>query len=128
MYAEFLEQAAGPLGRPGLARLAGDYRELAAAWTALAGAATAAGGDGPLARAGALLERRRRLVEDQGAAAAGDLAAVQAELAALARATTDPQPLDDRARSALLADLKDRVLALAEAEEAAAATLREELR
>jgi hypothetical protein len=41
MYAEFLEEAAGPLGRPGLARLAGDYRELAAAWTALAEAAVA---------------------------------------------------------------------------------------
>jgi hypothetical protein len=128
MYAEFLEQAAGPLGRPGLARLAGGYRELAAAWTALAGAAAAAGGDGPLARAAALLERRRRLVEDQGAAAAGELAAVQAELAALARDTTDPQPLDTSARSARLADLRDRVLDLAEAEEAAAATLQEELR
>ena len=75
MYAEFLEQAAGPLDRPGLARLAGDYRERAAAWTALAGAAAAAGGDGPLAKAAALLERRRRLVEDQGAAEAEGAAA-----------------------------------------------------
>jgi hypothetical protein len=66
MYAEFLEQAAGPLDRPGLA--------------------------------------------------------------ALARDSTDPQPLDAGACAALLADLKDRVLDLAEAEGAAAATLREELR
>ena len=36
IYAEFLEEAAGPLGRPGLATLAGTYRELAAAWTTLA--------------------------------------------------------------------------------------------
>jgi hypothetical protein len=126
MYAEFLEQAAGPLERPELARLAGDYRELAAAWTALAEAAMAAGGDGPLARAAALLERRRRLVEDRGAA--GDLAAVQAELAALADDTTDPQPLDPGALSGLLADLRSRVLDLAEGEEAAAAALRREQR
>jgi hypothetical protein len=128
MYAEFLEQAAGPLERPELAGLAGDYRELAAAWTALAEAAATAGGDGPLARAAALLERRRRLVEDRGAAAAGEIAAVQAELAALAGDTTDPQPLDAGTLSALLADLRRRVLDLAEAEEAAAAALREEQR
>jgi hypothetical protein len=36
MYAEFLEEAAGPLDRPELAELAGDYRELAAARTELA--------------------------------------------------------------------------------------------
>ena len=48
LYAEFLEEAAGPLGRPELAGLAGDYRDLAAAWTALARtAATAAGRDDP---------------------------------------------------------------------------------
>jgi Domain of unknown function (DUF4872) len=128
MYAEFLEQAAGPLDRPGLARVAGDYRRLAAAWTALARAAVAAGGDGALARAAALLERRRRLVEEQGGAAADDLAAVQAELAALAADSTHRQPLDESARAALLADLRGRVLDLAEAEQAAAATLQKELR
>ena len=124
MYAGFLEEAAGPLGRPELAALAADVRELAAAWTALAGTAVAAGGDGPLARAAALLERRRRLVEEQGAAAAAEVADVQAELAALAATTADPQPLDPTARSALLAALRDRVLELAEAEETAAAALR----
>jgi hypothetical protein len=124
MYAEFLEAAAGPLERPPLARLAGDYRELAAAWTALARAAVAAGGDGPLARAAALLERRRRLVEEQGAAAAAELATVQAELDTLTRDATGRQPLDAPACTSLLADLGERVLDLAEAEEAAAAALR----
>jgi Domain of unknown function (DUF4872)/Butirosin biosynthesis protein H, N-terminal len=124
MYADFLEEAAGPLDRPELAELAGDYRELAAAWTALAQAALAAGGDGPLARAATLLDRRRRLVEERGAAAADELAAVQAELDRLARDTTDPQPLDAAALSALLADLRDRVLDLAHAEEEAATALR----
>jgi hypothetical protein len=124
LYADFLEEAAGPLGRPELARLAGDYRELAAAWTALATAAVTAGGDGPLARAAALLDRRRRLVEDRGADAADELAAVQAELDSLAKAAADPQPLGPAALAGLLADLRVRVLDLAEAEEAAAATLR----
>jgi hypothetical protein len=36
---EFLEEAAGPLGRPELTRLAGHYRDLATAWTGLAQAA-----------------------------------------------------------------------------------------
>ena len=72
MYAEFLEEAAGPLDRPELG-LAGDYRELAAAWTALAGTAVAAGGDGPLARGAVLLATRRRLVEERGADAAAEL-------------------------------------------------------
>jgi hypothetical protein len=103
--------------------VAGDYRQLAAAWTALAEAALAAGGDGPLARAATLLERRRRLVEERGAAAAGDLAAVQAELDRLARDTADPQPLDRAALSTLLADLRDKVLDLAHAEEEAATAL-----
>jgi Domain of unknown function (DUF4872)/Butirosin biosynthesis protein H, N-terminal len=124
MYAEFLEEAASPLARPELATLAGEYRELATAWTALAEAALGAGGDGPLARAAALLDRRRRLVEERGAAAAAELAAVQAELDALARETADLQPLDPAALSGLLAGLRDRVLDLAEAEEAAAAALR----
>jgi hypothetical protein len=124
MYAEFLEEAAGPLDRPELAELAGHYRELAAAWTALAEAAVGVGGDGPLARAATLLERRRELVEQRGAAAAGELAAVQAELDTLARDAADPQPLDATARSALLADLRDRVLDLAAEEEAAADALR----
>jgi hypothetical protein len=124
MYAEFLDEAAGTLGRPELAALAADVRELDTAWTALAEAAVAAGGDGPLARAAALLERRRRLVEEQGAAAAAEVAAVQAELAALAGAAADPQPLDPAARSGLLAGLADRVRELAAAEEEAAAGLR----
>jgi Domain of unknown function (DUF4872)/Butirosin biosynthesis protein H, N-terminal len=123
MYAEFLEQAAGPLGRPELATLAGDYQELAAAWTALAAAAVAAGGDGPLARGAALLDRRRRLVEQQGVEAAAELAATQAELTALAGDAADPQPLDPAALTALLADLRAQVLDLAEGERAAAATL-----
>jgi hypothetical protein len=124
MYAEFLEAAAGVLDRPELAGLAGDYRKLAVAWTALAEAAVAAGGDGPLARGAALLATRRRLVEERGAEAADELAAVQTLLADLAREADDPQPLDPGALSALLADLRGRVLALADAEETAAAALR----
>jgi len=82
MYAEFLEEAAGLLEQPELARLAGDYRELAAAWSALAGLARDAAGSGPLVPAalGALLaglrERVLELAEVEEAAAAGLRAAV----------------------------------------------------
>jgi hypothetical protein len=63
-------------------------------------------------------------VEERGAAAAAEVAEVQAELAALADTTADPQPLDAAALSGRLAGLRDRVLELAEAEEEAAAALR----
>jgi hypothetical protein len=124
MYAEFLEEAAGPLDRPELAALAGDYRELAAAWTALAETAVAAGGDGPLAQGAALLAGRRRLVEERGAAAAAELAAVQSELDGLARDAADPQPLDAATLAELLAELRVQVADLAQGEEGAAAGLR----
>jgi Domain of unknown function (DUF4872)/Butirosin biosynthesis protein H, N-terminal len=124
LYADFLQEAADPLRRPELAEVAGDYRQLAAAWTALAEAALAADGDGPLARAAKLLDSRQRLVEERGGEAAGELAAVQAELDSLARETLDPQPLDAGARASLLAELRDRVADLAQAEEEAAAALR----
>jgi hypothetical protein len=52
-----------------------------------------------------------------------DLAAAWTALANQAR-DAGPQPLDDVARASLLADLRDRVLELAAAEEAAAAGLR----
>jgi len=124
MYAEFLEEAAGPLDRPELTGLAGDYRELAAAWTALAETAVAAAGDGPLARGAVLLATRRRLVEERGADAAAELAAVQSELDGLARDAADPQPLDAAILSELLAELRAQIADLAQGEEGAAAGLR----
>jgi Domain of unknown function (DUF4872)/Butirosin biosynthesis protein H, N-terminal len=122
MYAEFLEEAAFPLGRPELAKLAARYRELAGAWTELAQAAVAGGG--PLGRAAELLTAKRQLVEERAGGAAKELAAIQAELAALATEAADPQPLDDAALGTLLAGLRERVLDLAEGEEAAAGSLR----
>ncbi|HEX7147494.1 MAG TPA: hypothetical protein VF512_08290, partial [Actinomycetota bacterium] len=77
-----------------------------------------------LARGAALLDRRRQLVEERGADAAAELAATQAELTALAGAQRDPRPLDPAALTALLADLRAQVLDLAEAERAAATTLK----
>ena len=53
-----------------------------------------------------------------------ELAAIQAELLGLAREAADPQPLDDTALPALLAEIRRRVLQLAEREEAAATALR----
>jgi hypothetical protein len=66
MYAEFLEEAAGPLGRPGLTTLAGSYRELATAWTTLAETARDAAGPQPLGPDAltALLAGLRGQVED----------------------------------------------------------------
>jgi hypothetical protein len=70
MYAEFLEEAAGPLGRPGLTTLAGSYRELATAWTALAETARDAAGPQPLGPGAltTLLAGLRGQVEDLASA------------------------------------------------------------
>ena len=74
--------AAGLLEQPTLARLAGDYRELAAAWSGLAGLAHDAAGAGPLGPVAlaellaGLRERVLDLAEAEAAAAAGLRAAV----------------------------------------------------
>ena len=84
MYAEFLEEAARLLEQPELARLAGDHRELATAWTALAERARDAAGSGPLDPVALteLLAGLRQWVQDlaeaEEAAAAG-LRAVMAD-------------------------------------------------
>jgi hypothetical protein len=121
MYAEFLQQAATPLGRPELTTLASDYHALATAWTTLAKTATS--DEGPLTRAATLLTRRRHLIEQQGAAAAAELTAIQQELTALTHEATDEPPLDPPALSALLTGLHHQVLDLAEAEKQAALAL-----
>jgi uncharacterized protein DUF4872 len=82
MYAEFLEEAAALLEQPELVAPAGDYRDLAATWTALAGLARDAAGSGPLdpdalaALLARLRERVQDLAETEAAAAAGLRAAV----------------------------------------------------
>jgi hypothetical protein len=120
MYAQFLEEAAGPLDRPDLTTLAAHYRTLATTWTTLAKTATPAG-NGPLTEAATLLARRQHLLEEQGPTAPDELSAIQQDLATLA---ANPQPLDPAALATLLTDLRTQVLHLTEQEEKAATTLR----
>jgi hypothetical protein len=93
MYAEFLEEAAGPLGQPELAGVAGDYRELAAAWSALAGLAGDAAGSAPLdpAALAELLAGLRERVLELGQAEAAATAALRAAVADLPDDLTDKE-------------------------------------
>ncbi|HEV8651107.1 MAG TPA: DUF4872 domain-containing protein [Actinomycetes bacterium] len=123
MYAGFLDEAAGALGRPELHALAAGYRELAAGWTALAGAALPDRVPG-LGRARQLLVRRHRLVQERGAEAATEVVAVVRELDALGHELRRDFPLDAGAARALLGELADRVAGLRAGEERAATALR----
>lgn len=120
MYAQFLEEAAAPLGRPELTTLAADYRTLATAWTTLAETAVRAG-NGPLSQAATLLTRRQHLLEEQTLTAATELTAIQHDLTTLA---AYPHPLDPTALTTLLTDLQRQLLHLTAQEAQAATTLR----
>jgi hypothetical protein len=75
---------------------------------------------GPLADAAELLGRRQRLHERAGT---GELAGLQAELAALEERAAAHPPLDEEALRALLAGLRGQVLRLHGGERAATAAL-----
>jgi len=123
MYAGFLDEAAGALGRPELHELASGYRELAAGWTALAEAALPDRVPG-LGRARDLLVRKHRLVQERGAEAATEVVAVVRELDALGEELRRDFPLDAGAARVLLEELAERVTGLRAGEEQAATALR----
>jgi hypothetical protein len=123
MYAGFLDEAAGVLGRPELHELAGGYRELAAGWTALAEAALPDRVPG-LRQARGLLLARQRLVQERGGPAAAEIAGVARELDALGDRLRRDFPLDTAAARALLEELAERVAALHAGEERAVTALR----
>lgn len=119
MYARFLDEAAGAIALPALRGVAAEYRRLAGQWTALADAAlpdTIA----PLGRTRHLLRRKQRLVQQKGAGAASDVERITAELSALdhdgLRALPDTEPL--------FAEIRERVMSIADGEERAVTSLR----
>jgi hypothetical protein len=114
LYAEFLDEAAGLLEAPGLAKAAAAYREAEAAWRAVAETAMPADRE-PFAEARRLTDRLQDQVE-AGDAAQEEAAATAARLWALRDRWRREFPGDVED---LLAALAAAVLATCEAEEAA---------
>ena len=115
MYAGFLDEASGPLGKPELRAVAAQYRELGRMWSALAAAALPDTVE-PLGRARALMLERKRLFEERGSAAIEEIRGIAGRLDAIQAEMTRAFPLDRAMSLALLADLRDRLRQIHEAE------------
>ena len=122
LYADFLDEAAAILERPGLHAAAEDFRACAAAWEAL-GAVLLPDDVPPLGEARALLVERHQHFLAEGNAALERRQAIAARLAAIRAAIDSDFPLDQAGVDALLAGIADRVMALHDLEAKAVATL-----
>jgi hypothetical protein len=115
VYADFLEEAAVILGRPGLREAAGLFRLSAQAWHDLAQGLLP--DEVPLlSEARALHDRRHALYVEQGEAARDELAAIQARLGEIERCAAEAFPLTDAEAAALRGRLRQHVLKVHEAE------------
>jgi hypothetical protein len=95
LYARFLDEAAGVLGRPALGEAAAVLRESARNWSRLADlAAETADGMGEVAM---LAQRRMAVVMNEGRAGAEEIAALSAEMAAHNAPGPDPALLEELA-------------------------------
>ena len=118
MYAEFLDHAAGIVGkRRVLEACAQDYRALGAEWTALAEAALPDRVK-PFKQTKSLLRKQVALFAEKGARAAKQMARNRNKLAEIDAAMHADFPLDDDAAGALLGQLQTRIQALHEHETA----------
>jgi Butirosin biosynthesis protein H, N-terminal/Domain of unknown function (DUF4872) len=121
LYAEFLDEAAGLLGAPGLGRAAAAYRAAAARWHEVASVAAPPDRE-PFAEARRLTVQLQAEVE-RGDAGREEAAATAARLWALRDRWRPEFPGDDADVEELLAALAAAVAAACDAEEAALAAL-----
>jgi hypothetical protein len=115
MFADFLDEAASVANNRPLTKLAGRYRELAGQWTELAEAALP-GDVKPFKQARELLRKSCRLFEEEGEKAARPLAETTARLGKLEADTRAAFPLKPDETRGLLEGLRERVVALHQAE------------
>ncbi|MCY3833631.1 MAG: DUF4872 domain-containing protein [Chloroflexi bacterium] len=123
VYADFLDEAASALEMSALTDVAAQYRESGAAWERLLHSLLPA--DAPmLGAARELIDRKTALFIESGAAQLDEISACYQQLEALkAEAETD-FPLSDGEIADLRADLRDKVLQVRAAEEAAVLALK----
>lgn len=115
LYADFLDEAAVILNRPGLHHAATAYRDSQRAWASLADALLPAEVE-PLAEAAHLLDKKHHLFIEKGGAALAEIRAANARLNALREAATADFPMTEVEVSAFREGLAEAVTAVADAE------------
>ena len=124
LYADFLNEAAGILARPGLKVAAEKFREAGQAWDALSQALLPDRID-VFKEAKEVMHRRYALFEESGAAALDEIKALEDRLVHIRKAMETGFPLTEPEAAAFLAGVADRVEAVHDIEEAAVNVLRE---
>jgi hypothetical protein len=124
LYADFLDEAALILQRPGLRAVAEQFQRSGHAWDEL-GAALLPDAVAPLRETRELLLRRHQRFLAAGNAALTEIHAIDARLAEIKHGVNAEFPLDDAEVAALCSDLHDRVLAIRASEAEAVANLRD---
>lgn len=123
VYADFLDEAAQVLQAPALNEAAAKYRQAGDAWQALH--ASLLPPEAPmLGDARAAIDRRTDLFIESGAARLDEIIAERDRLESLKTQSESDFPLSDAEIADLRADIRDRVLSVHEAEEAAVTALK----
>lgn len=118
LYADFLDEAADVLGKPDLGQAGARFRAAGARWIALAQALLPED-VAPLRETRDLLRRRNELFITQGMASLDERRALTARLEAIKGDMATEFPLSASETTALLAELRTRILAVHEVEQAA---------
>jgi len=123
VYADFLDEAAGALGVTALSDVAAAYRIAAEAWAGLLNSLLP--GDAPmLGEAREAIDNRTELFIESGAARLDEIIAQRDRLEALKAASEGDFPLSEAEIADLRAGIRDQVLRVRDAEEAAVMALK----
>jgi hypothetical protein len=124
LYADFLDEAAGVLGRDALKTSARGYRELAGRWRALAEAVLPDEVDA-FKKTRALLDEREAILKKKASDGLAAIAPLNDALHKLEHELNDAFPLDETATGHLLAEMQDRVAEIYSLEKSALTVLQE---
>jgi hypothetical protein len=123
LYAEFLEEAADLIGRPGLRDVAALYRESESLWQDVANAHLP--GQYPIfSEASELAQERKRVFETHGMGGRERLDQIKARLAEIERSMAAEFPIPQNDLRALFGDIRQRVLKMRDHESRCVEALR----
>jgi hypothetical protein len=123
LYAEFLEEAADLLGRPGLRDVAVLYRESESLWQDIANAHLP--GHYPIfSEACELAQERKRVFETQGMGGRGRLDQIKARLADIESSMSAEFPVPQNDLRSFLSDIRQRILKMRDHESRCVEALR----
>jgi hypothetical protein len=122
LYADFLEEAALILERPGLQDAAAGFRRSAESWESFV-VALLPESVGPFKETRELMLRRHRLFLDEGRASLEERRSINARLAEIKEQVAADFPLDEAGVQALCGDLAERLLEIRDVERAAVSVL-----